>query len=55
MPAVGMYPELILERTNKVEWYKSTIPQLLILLNFVAAKYMVGPSFRKALQNMHTL
>ena len=43
------YPELILERTNKSkEWYKSTIPQLLILLNFVAAKYSRS-KLRKAL------
>lgn len=49
LSALVSYPELILERTNKSkEWYKSTIPQLLILLNFVAAKYSRS-KLRKAL------
>lgn len=34
------YPELFLEESTKSkDWYKDTIPQLLILLTFVAAKY----------------
>ena len=49
LSALVSYPELVLEESTKSkDWYKDTIPQLLILLTFVAAKYSRS-KLRKAL------
>ncbi|MGX7073587.1 fructose-1,6-bisphosphatase [Falseniella ignava] len=49
LSALVSYPELVLEESSKSkDWYKDTIPQLLILLTFVAAKYSRS-KLRKAL------
>ena len=40
LSALVSYPELVLEQGGKSrDWYKETIPQLLSLLTFAAAKY----------------
>ena len=49
LSALVSYPELVLEQGNKSrDWYKDTIPQLLTLLAFAAAKYSRS-KLRKAL------
>lgn len=49
LSALVSYPELVLKEGNKSrDWYKDTIPQLLTLLAFAAAKYSRS-KLRKAL------
>ena len=49
LSALVSYPELVLEQDGKIrDWYKETIPQLLTLLTFAAAKY-TRSKLRKAL------
>ncbi len=49
LSALVSYPELVLEQGGKSrDWYKETIPQLLSLLTFAAAKY-TRSKLRKAL------
>ena len=54
LSALVSYPELVLKQDDKIrDWYKETIPQLLTLLTFVAAKY-TRSKLRKALPPQYT-